>query len=355
MTCLFLALEKTFHSNLHFISEYKKKREAIMNKRSLPIIVVCFFLFALSATNATAITAFGNHPFYQPPLTSVSEFKAMMEEQKDSVRQGLKLAGAEQLYEPLMAQLPKAEVKTVQYPKGQTLEWMFFRKNGTGPVRVDRDVIWESETPFTGYEFYIDFKGNRYTFVVPLVCGNVALSDIGPIPPVAAAPVPVAAPAPEPKPAVMPEPVPEEVTPSPFAFVTDLGYLYQTDPAHHLFLRIGLEYKINENFSILGMVGAAPKVDGYESKSATMIDAMLNYNWTKAFIGFGLGGWITGGDSDLDTEDNGLDIIFDAGYQLYEKPESFKVSAFVELRSSVDEMSDFDMYGRVGGGLRFTF
>ena len=332
-----------------------------MNKKTLPYIVVFLILFALSASNAAAITVFGNHPFYKPPLTSVSEFKAMVLEQKDAVRKGLELAGAGELYEPLMAQLPNAEVKTVQYHKGQTLKWMFFRKNGTGPVRIDRNVVWESETPFTGYEFDIDFKGNRYTFVVPLVCGNVALAGIVPVPavapapPVVPAPVPAAAPSPEPKPAVAPEPVPAQASPSPFSFVTDLGYLYQTDPAHHLFARIGLEYKINDNFSFLGMVGAAPKVDGYESKSATMIDAMLNYNWDKAFIGFGLGGWLTGGDSDLDTQDNGLDIIFDAGYQLYEKPEAFKVSAFIEFRSSVDEMSDFDMYGRVGGGVRFTF
>lgn len=279
----------------------------------------------------------------------------MMEEQKDDVKKGLQLAGMGELYEPLMVQLPNAEIRTVQYQKGQTLEWMFFRKNGTGPVRIDRNVIWESETPFTGYEFDIDFKEKRYTFVVPLVCGNVALSGIGPIPVVAPAPVPVPASEPAPEPAVAPAPVPVQAAPSPFSFVADLGYLYQTDPAHHLFARVGLEYKINDNFSLLGMVGAAPKVDGYESKSATMIDAMINYNWPKAFIGLGLGGWITGGDSDLDTEDNGLDIILDAGYQVYEKPDSFKVSAFVELRSSVDEMSDFNMYGRLGGGLRFTF
>ncbi len=103
------------------------------------------------------------------------------------------------------------------------------------------------------------------------------------------------------------------------------------------------------------MVGVAPQIEGIDGKTAFVADLMLNYNWSKMYAGIGLGAWLTGGDSDLDTEDNDLDIILDIGYRFYEKPDSFKLSGFVEFRSAVDEMSDFDLYGRVGAGLRFHF
>ena len=94
---------------------------------------------------------------------------------------------------------------------------------------------------------------------------------------------------------------------------------------------------------------------GSTEKTAFLADLLLNYRWEKLFLAGGIGAWLTGGDSDLDTEDNDLDLIVELGYQIYEKPEKFKLSGFIEARSAVDEISDFDLYGRVGAGLRFTF
>ncbi len=326
-----------------------------MKMRPVLFSVVLLFMLAGLAINAGAITRFGDNPFYQPPLSSVEQMKNMFMEHKSDVQKGMQKAGLGELYEPLMAQLPNAEVAEVEYQKGQELEWMFYRKKGQGPVMIDKGVVWESDTPFTGYQFFVDYNGQRYTFVVPLVCGNLALMGIGPIP----APVmPVAAPAPAPQPEPAPEPAPAPVpvaAASPIAFIADAGYLYQADPAHYLLFRGGVEYTLADNLSLLGLVGVAPKVEGIDGETAFVVDIMLNYNWSKMYAGIGLGAWLTGGDSDLDTEDNDLDIIFDIGYKFYEKPDSFKLSGFIELRSAIDEMSDFDLYGRVGGGLRFHF
>lgn len=318
---------------------------------TLAVLLLCW------AGTASAITALGQNPFYQPPLTSVDQMKTMFAEKGDDLRMGLEKAGMPELYEPLMTQLPNAEVTAAQYPKGTELDWMFYRRGGKGPVLVDKGVLWESDTPFDGYEFFIDYKDKRYTFVVPLACGNLALADIGGVP-VAPVVAPPPEPKPEPEPEPEPKPEPESVVPPaalPLAMIADVGYLYQADPANYLMFRGGVEYPINDNLSVLGLIGVAPKVEGIDGKTAFLIDAFLNYNWSKAFVGVGLGGWLTGGDSDLDTEDNDLDILLDVGYQLYEKPEKYKISAFIEARSAVDELGDFDMYGRLGGGLRFSF
>ncbi len=317
----------------------------------VPLLLVVVSLTWL-ATSAQAITHLGKNPFFKPPLTSSDQMKQMLVEKKDDVKKGLTMAGNGELFTPLMEQLPEATVTTVEYQKGQHLQWMFYRRNGKGPVRVDKDVTWESDEAFTGYEFFIDYQGNRYTFTVPLVCGNLALNSVGPTP----APAPVPAPVVKEAPPVTEAPAAEPaVAPKAMPFVVDAGYMYQFDPANYLFLRGGYEYVVNDNISLLGMVGIAPKLNGTNGKTAFLVDVMANYKYNKMFAGLGLGGWITNGDSDLEDEDSDVDIILDLGYQIYEKPDAYKISAFVEVRSAIDELDDFDKYGRIGAGLRFNF
>lgn len=324
-----------------------------MKNRILSIAIVALLFSGLTAVSALAMTTLGNHPFHKPPLTSVADFQEMVQAQKPDIKKGFEIAGIGPVFDSFMAQVGEAEIKEVQYFKGQKLQWMFYRRNGEGPVRVDKTVLWEGEQPFPGYEFYIDHDGDRYTFAVPLICGNIALKDVGPVP-TPPPPPPVAKPAPKPE----PEPAPMVAAPvaaPALGWLLDAGYLYQRDPANYLFARGGIEYPFNDNFSLIGMLGIAPKIEGEDGKTAFLADVLLNYQYNKFFVAGGFGGWLTGGDSDLDTEDNDLDLILELGYQFYEKPDKFKLSGFVEARSAVDEMSDFDMYGRVGAGLRFRF
>lgn len=324
-----------------------------MKNRLLTVTILTLFLSMSTALSAQAMTTLGNHPFYKPPLASVDDFQEMVTTQQADIKKGFEIAGIGPVFDSFMAQVGDADIKKVDYYKGQKLQWMFYRRNGEGPVRVDNTVLWEGDTPFAGYEFYIDHDGDRYTFAVPMICGNIALKDVGPVPVPPPPPPPVAKP--EPK----PEPEPEAVVPVaaalPLGWLLDAGYLYQGDPANYLFIRGGVEYPFDENFSIIGMLGVAPKIEGDDGKTAFLADILLNYQWNKLFVAGGVGAWLTGGDSDLDTEDNDIDLILELGYQFYEKPEKFKLSGFVEARSAFDEMSDFDLYGRVGAGLRFKF
>lgn len=323
-----------------------------MRLRLMTQTAIMLMVLACFAATASAATSLGNHPFHQPPLTSAADFIKMVDEQRADVKKGMTIGGQGDLYETFMAQLADADIQVVEYAKGQRFEWMFYRKNGKGPVRVDKVWVWEADTPFKALEFYIDDQDQRYTFAVPLICGNLALKDISPIP----APV-VVAPTPEP---VKEAPVEAAVAPveeeaAGWPIVMDLGYLYQVDPANHLVFRVGLEHEFNENFSILGMIGAAPKLSGTDGTSAFIADVFANYNWDRVFVGLGLGAWITDGDSDNSAEDSDLDLIFNLGTRVYEKPESYDVSAFLEVRSGVDELDEFDLYGIVGAGIRIRF
>ena len=59
---------------------------------------------------------------------------------------------------------------------------MLFRKKGKGPVAAVKDVTWGGEAAFDAFSFHVDKDGQRYEFIVPLVCGNLALRNIGAVP-----------------------------------------------------------------------------------------------------------------------------------------------------------------------------
>ena len=154
-------------------------------------------LWAPAAWSASTLTRLGNHPFYKPPLTSVDDLKYMVKRNMVDLMEGFEEAGLPGFFDDFDQQFPTAEIDLIQVRKGETLRWMFYKRLGKGKVRVARQVTWGAEEPFEAFRFHIDHAGRRHEIVVPLICGNVALRDVGPIP----------KPAPEPE----PEPVPNLV------------------------------------------------------------------------------------------------------------------------------------------------
>jgi len=137
--------------------------------------------------------------------------------------------------------------------------------------------------------------------------------------------------------------------------VADLGYYNMPDPGNYLFGRIGMEYKFSENWGILAMVGAAPQIEGIDGVSAFLIDVLGEYSYSRYFVNLGVGGWLTDGDQDLETENSQLDFIAGVGARVYGEPEDFNASLFLEVRAAFDEFDHFVDYGRFGFGVRFRF
>ncbi|MGB5684818.1 MAG: hypothetical protein WBM35_03335 [Candidatus Electrothrix sp.] len=388
-----------------------------MKLKFLAQVTLLLLLSVCTAQAATTLTVIGRHPFYTPPLKSVDDLKSMVQTQQTALMEGLQAAGAPELYTPLMQQFSQAQIKNVEYQPGETFHWMLFRPNGVGQVKATKDLIWGGKAALSGYEFFIDAGEKRYIFAVPLFCGNLALKEVvqiivktvpGPerivnVPgPERIVNVPgperiVTVPGPErivnvpgperivnvpgperivnvPGPERIVEKVVEKVVEGPapccpeclypVRFVADMGYLRLSDPADFGFGRIGVEYAFNQRLSFLGMIGGAAKADGNDGDDAWLIDFMLQYNiffmqvadtWNPVFLGFGLGGWMSNGDDDIDSEDSDIDIIAQVGTQIYGHPDSFNTSVFFEARSGIDEFDDLSMYGRFGAGLRFRF
>lgn len=413
-----------------------------MNRIIMSVITVAMLVLGLSTANAsTTLMEIGRSPFHQPPLTTVDTLHAMVQDKDQDVKKGFEIAGRAELYEPFVAQLATTQVQSVDFQKGSWFEWMFFKKKGKGAVRVAKDVTWANEKPFPGFKFDIDHEGNRYTFAVPLGCGNIALMGMYPIPAKAVVvPPPVAATNQAPRCGmnvssvramcgeiitidasgstdadgtiekmtiafvddqgnVVSEKVVDGALVADVAmpcdatnlkvtltdnngvtsgvdecnvtvaatsrvrFIADVGYYRQFDPAHYLFGRVGLEYKINEQFAILGLIGGAPKIEGYDGASAFTADLLGEYSFgSRYYVDLGIGGWITDGDDSSDdpnfdprAEDSQLDLVAGFGARVYGEPEDFNASLFLEVRSAFDELGQLYDYGRFGVGVRFRF
>jgi len=159
----------------------KLKKEDIMKmKRNLfLVLIVCLLVsFVSSAFAASTLKRVGVNPFYRPPLTSEADLRALVKSRTTQIRTGFAKAGYPNLYRDFSEQFPGATIDSIKVSPGETFKWMLFRKKGSGPVIVTKDVTWGGVGPLDAYRFYIDSKDKRYEFAVLNACGNFSLKKI---------------------------------------------------------------------------------------------------------------------------------------------------------------------------------
>ncbi len=147
--------------------------------------------------------------------------------------------------------------------------------------------------------------------------------------------------------------------------VASIGYLRMWDPANFMPIRGGLEYRITDNLSLLGMVGYNYHIDGDHGDDAVSADLLLHYWMNRFFIGAGVGYWEMDDESvDRAAVDGGhTDLILQTGMMVYGDPDAFNVSLFLEGRQWLDVdqedlITDVDadkLASRLGGGILFRF
>ncbi len=399
-----------------------------MGKKLFLLVGVCLVVAcASSAFAAVTLKRLGDHPFYQPAMTSEADLRTMVEKHSADLQDGFAKAGNPELFPEFMTQFPTAKIESVQVAPGERFDWMLFKKKGTGSVKTAKDVTWGGEAAFDAFSFHIDQAGQRYEFIVPAVCGNLALKNIGTVPapgnqePVCtmtlsnseikcgqvvtvdatgstdpdgtiaevvfqlldASNQVVAEKRDNEAPFVQDLTVPCEssqytvktvvidnngaqsspadctqtvmVAQRKGGPVVDVGVAHQFDPATYVFARVGYEYPLAERLYVMGLVGGFAVVDeddegldeDEDADSAFTADALLNYYFNeKLFVGGGVGFW--------SGNDGKVDLIVNLGYLVYEKPNAFKTSLFVEGRCFADELVS-STATRFGVGLRFQF
>jgi|GEM_PF-1183066 len=326
------------------------------NKLLLLLGFLAVVAFASPSMAATTLKKMGTHPFYTPPLTSVANLQTMVHKRGSQIKEGFAKAGAADLYPAFVEQFPNAQIETVQIQPGQNIEWMLFRKFGKGKVAAARNIVWGGRAPFEAFKFPVQKDGNVYNFIVPLVCGNIALLDV------TAAPVAVAPPPPPPpaRPVVAPPP-PSKAIGSPVAI---LGYMHQFDPGHYIFGKLGYEFYITDGFRIMPSFGLYGKFSGDDGGTSVAIDVLASYYVVPKTLALGIGvGYWPGNLQTRDDfgrshdygDDNNIDLILAAYYDLPTKWFGTQPAIYVEARSDMENFDDLQKTGRLGVGLMLHF
>ena len=321
-------------------------------------IAAVFLLLGVAgmAQAQTELNQLGRSPFIKPELKTVGDFQEMVKQTLPDLRSGFAMAGAPELFDDFVIQVEQSNIETVDVPVGEKFQWMIYRK--AQRVEVMKDVVWAGREPFKAFRLAVDQNGNRNIFVVPLICGNVALARTTAVPtpaPAVEQPAPdvppvVAAPAPA------PAPVPATTPDSPWTdpvlkrgqLVADVGFLHQPDPANYLLFRVGYGYRFHDNYSVLGMIGFAPVVRGDDDTDSVLADLTAYYHFDRMHFGGGLGFWHS-------SRKDRADLIVNAGYRIYGEAYQRNVSLFLEARAAVDELNDLKKFIRYGGGVRVHF
>lgn len=311
------------------------------------LLLLCLILSIGNIAHAeTELKVLGTSPFSQSELKSVDDLRQMVESLRSELKIGFERVGAADLFEGFVTQVNQGDIDTIEVQPGQKMQWMLFRS--AKAVKVITDLVWAGDKPFTAYHLEVDKSGTRYSFIIPVTCGNVALVQASTAPASAPAPAPVAAPQETVTPAPPASP-PVAVEPYKGHFVADIGAMYMDEPVTYLPVRVGYDYRFSDNFSLLGLVGYAPVIHGKGGidDGAIMADLLGVFRFGRMFLGAGVGYW----HSDLSEHGDG---IAELGYIIFGEPDEQNVSLFVEGRSAFDEFDHLEK-GRIGAGLRFQF
>lgn len=268
------------------------------------------------APGEVVIRQLGGSTRFSPPVRTIDDLKAMATRNRADIETVLGMAGLGAISGQVVEAMTSGAVTETSFAPGGRLEWMALRR----PTGVDliRSARWGGDEPFAAFGFTVDGPGTRYEFVVPKICGNLALVGIT-AKPVAAVPPPP--PPAEPVPPPPPPPVAKADEPSGWYVGGDVGYVDISDGSYDfvgaaviphraefdggfgLFAQVGksfggprveLELGRRENDADeFGSINDVVAARGALEATSLMVNALYDFRLGKRvvpYVGLGLGG-----------------------------------------------------------------
>ncbi len=161
-----------------------------MKRFFISVLVVFFSVMALNAAteNTTVkLTRLGQSPFYGYVKDSETA-RQFIQVEIGAIKYALNMVyGIEKgnrIFFALCEQVDEAEFRGLEVCPLVRFEWMLFRSGGF--QRVIKNVEWAGHDSFKAFAFCVDLCVDygwykRYLFVIPQVCGNISLLEIGKI------------------------------------------------------------------------------------------------------------------------------------------------------------------------------
>src|SRR5215831_7297974 len=181
---------------------------SFLQRATLAAAVLAMSVVSASAQRETEIRVLGGPNRFSGPMHSVADLHAMVNSNRSQFANVLALAGLDNISSQVLDTLTTGNVIESAVAPNTHMEWMALKRSGTPGLL--RNVRWVGPQSFEVFQFSVDYAGYSYTFVVPKVCGNLALVSRTAAPVVRAEPPP---PAPEPPPP--PAPVVQAAPPPP--------------------------------------------------------------------------------------------------------------------------------------------
>src|SRR5215469_9716504 len=135
------------------------------------ILATC--VASASAQRETEIRVLGGPNRFSGPMHSVADLRAMVNTNRSQFTNVLAIAGLDHISSRVLDTLTTGNIVETAVAPGTHMDWMALKRSGTPGLL--RNVRWVGQQPFDAFQITVEAAGYDYTFVVPKVCGNLAL------------------------------------------------------------------------------------------------------------------------------------------------------------------------------------
>ena len=174
---------------------------SLLRRATWVTAVLAMSVVSASAQRETEIRVLGGPNRFSGPMHSVADLRAMVNTNRTQFANVLAIAGLDNISSQVLDTLTTGNIIETSIAPDTHMEWMALKRSGTPGLL--RNVRWVGAQPFDVFQFNVEYAGYSYTFVVPKVCGNLALVSRTAMPVVRhEEPPPAPAPPPPPEPVV---------------------------------------------------------------------------------------------------------------------------------------------------------
>jgi len=242
---------------------------SLLWRATLAAAVLATSVVSASAQRETEIRVLGGPNRFSGPMHSVADLRAMVNANRTQFGNVLAIAGLDNISSQVLDTLTTGNIIETSVAPNTHMEWMALKRSGTPGLL--RNVRWVGAQSFDVFQFNVEYAGYSYTFVVPKVCGNLALVSRTAMPVVRhEEPPPAPAPPPPPAPVVQAAPPPP---PAPVPVVAERTYPWMVTGF------IGSQFSISSGTFASGLAAAQLPVPVNIADGGVTFGGQAAYLW----------------------------------------------------------------------------
>src|SRR5215471_6733964 len=155
------------------MSRFKDRSVVSRATMAAAVVLTCVASASAQGPRETEIRVLGGPNRFSGPMHSVADLRAMVNTNRSQFANVLALAGLDRISAQILDLLTTGRVIDTAVAPNTYMEWMALKRSGTPGLL--RNVRWVGRQSFEAYQITVEAAGYNYTFVVPKVCGNLAL------------------------------------------------------------------------------------------------------------------------------------------------------------------------------------